>query len=216
MKNISKNLLTVAIVTASAASSQYVYAGASANVGLVSDYFFRGVDQGTSASGSAGLDYENSGFYVGTWAIDVGDGLEVDGYFGYGVDIGPVNLGVGFTGYYYTGDFDEDYEEINLTAGYGPVSIEYTIGEYDGNFGSDPDDDEYDFFGLTYEYKDFYATYGLFGQDAEGDYLEAGYSKDFGGFDAGVAFIFGLDDGPDSLTGEDESLVFSVSKTIDL
>ena len=32
-----------------------------------------------------GADYENGGFYIGTWAADVGDGLEVDYYFGYGV-----------------------------------------------------------------------------------------------------------------------------------
>ena len=66
----------------------------SANVGYASEYHFRGILQKTS-SASGGLDYESGGFYVGTWAADVGDGLEVDGYFGYGTEIGEVSLGIG-------------------------------------------------------------------------------------------------------------------------
>ena len=59
------------------------------------------------------MDYENGGFYIGTWAADVGDGLEVDGYFGYGIETeSGFSVGLGFTGYY-TGEFDDTYEEIN-------------------------------------------------------------------------------------------------------
>ena len=60
----------------------------SANVGMVSDYIFRGVYQ-EDTSASAGLDYEDeSGFYIGTWGADVGDGLETDLYFGYAGEAG--------------------------------------------------------------------------------------------------------------------------------
>ena len=59
----------------------------SANIGFVSDYVFRGIYQAPS-SASAGIDYEHdSGFYIGTWGADVGDGLETDVYFGYGGDV---------------------------------------------------------------------------------------------------------------------------------
>ena len=34
------------------------------------------------------------------------------------MDIGDVSVGVGFTGYYYTDDWDETYEEVNLSVGY--------------------------------------------------------------------------------------------------
>ena len=88
------------------------------NLGYMSEYHFRGILQKVS-SVSGGLDYESGGFYVGTWAADVGDGLEVDGYFGYGADVGDVSLSVGYTGYFYTGDFDDTYQEINLGAGIG-------------------------------------------------------------------------------------------------
>ena len=70
-----------------------------------------------------------SGFYVGTWAADVGDGLEVDGYFGYGGEVGDFSYSVGYTGYFYTGDFDDTYQEINLGAGFGIVTLDVAVGE---------------------------------------------------------------------------------------
>ena len=107
--NINKSAL-VALTLISSGAAQ---ADLSANVGFASDYYFRGIFQATS-SASAGLDYESGGFYAGTWAADVRDGLEVDGYFGYGGEVGDFGYGIGFTGYFYTGDFDDTYQEINL------------------------------------------------------------------------------------------------------
>ena len=92
-----------------------------------------------------GIDFEQGGFYAGAWTADVGDGLEVDGYLGYGVEMGDLSASVGFTGYYYTGDFDNTYEEINLNFGYGPISVEYSVGTYD-----DPAaEQDYSFLGLV-------------------------------------------------------------------
>jgi uncharacterized protein (TIGR02001 family) len=62
-------------------------ADASANLAFASDYYYRGIFQARS-SANGGLDYESGGFYAGTWAADVKDGLEVDGYFGYGGEAG--------------------------------------------------------------------------------------------------------------------------------
>ena len=181
----------------------------SANIGWASDYHFRGIFQSDS-SASAGIDYENGGFYAGTWAADVDDGLEVDGYFGYGGDYGDFSYGVGFTGYYYTGDFDDTYQEINLSAGYGIVTADVAIGEYD-NFGGPTLD--YTFFSLTAEYQDFYGKFGSFSQDADGDYFEVGYGKTVSDIDLGVALIFANDD----LIGQnDESLVFTIGKSFGL
>ena len=124
-----------------------------------------------NSSASAGIDFEQDGFYVGAWTADVGDGLEVDGYAGYGGEVGDVSYGVGFTGYYYTGDFDDTYEEVNLSLGYGPVSVGYSFGEWDG-FGNEVD---YDFLEITIDLTaGFYGTYGSFGDDADGDYFELG------------------------------------------
>jgi uncharacterized protein (TIGR02001 family) len=185
------------------------HADLSANLGYASEYHFRGILQKNS-SASGGLDYESGGFYVGTWAADVGDGLEVDGYFGYGTEIGDVSLSIGYTGYFYTGDFDDTYQEINLGAGYGILSIDVAVGEYD-NFDGPTQD--YTYYALTLENNGFYGTYGGFSQDADGEYLELGYGTSVAEIDLGVALIFANDD----LVGDaEESIVFSIGKSFDL
>ena len=157
MKTFAKILSVGAIVSGSLLTSSVASADVSYNVGFVSEYYYRGIYQ-KNASASAGMDYEQSGFYAGAWTADVGDGLEVDGYLGYGGEVADFTYGVGFTGYYYTGDFDETYEEVNLSAGYGPLSIGYSIGEWDGDGGTD-----YDFLEVSIDLgAGFYGTYGSF------------------------------------------------------
>ena len=208
----------LAAVTAVGASAPAL-ADFSANIGFASEYYFRGILQ-KSSSGSAGLDFEAGGFYVGTWAADVGDGLEVDGYFGYNLELGEFNVGAGFTGYYYTGEFDDTYEEINLFAGWRFLSVAYSIGEYDGTF-DDRGGDEYDFLDITLEYEGFYGTFGRFGKDADGDYIELGYGTTVSGIDLGIAAIFSSDELSDQVDDdgdatESEAIVFSISKSFDL
>jgi uncharacterized protein (TIGR02001 family) len=191
------------------ASSAAANAQASANVGWASEYHFRGILQKVS-SASAGLDYESGGFYVGTWAADVGDGLEVDGYFGYGTDVGDFSLSIGYTGYFYTGDFDDTYQEINLGGGFGALSLDVAIGQYDNFAGPTLD---YTYAALTFEHEGFYATLGTFSQDFDGDYLQLGYGKTIAEIDFGIALILANDD----LVGnDDESLIFTIGKSFDL
>jgi uncharacterized protein (TIGR02001 family) len=179
----------------------------SANIGYASEYYYRGFFQKNS-SASAGVDYESGGFYVGTWAADVGDGLEVDVYGGYGTDVGDVSLSVGFTGYYYTGDFDDTYEEINLGAGLGGFSLDVAIGQYDAGPTQD-----YTYASLTYEKNGFYGKYATFSQDFDGSYFEAGYGTTVAEIDLGVSLIFADKD----IAGDnDEAIVFTIGKSFDL
>ncbi len=207
-------LCSSSLVLAALLSSGTAVADLSANVGLMSDYFYRGIIQNTTATANGGLDFENNGFYLGTWAADVEDGLEVDLYGGYSHEFDQgLSLGVGFTGYYYTGDFDDTYEEINLSAAFGIVSIEYSVGTYD-NFGG-PEQD-YDFAALTLEKNGFYAKVASFGDDFSGEYFELGYGTEIGGFDVGVSLLVN-DEDLDLETGDGtESLIFSISKTFEL
>jgi uncharacterized protein (TIGR02001 family) len=116
------------------------------NVGFASEYWYRGVHQ-SDASVSFGADYENGGFYAGTWWADVGnggdgsgkDGLEHDYYAGYGWSMGGADLYIGATGYYYTDNFDSDYEEMNFGIAMGPLSVDYADGKYDGSANQDYD-----------------------------------------------------------------------------
>ncbi len=64
---LSATLATSALVSTQASAEVASIEGLSANVGLTSQYIFRGIAQTDTASASAGLDYENSGFYAGIW-----------------------------------------------------------------------------------------------------------------------------------------------------
>jgi uncharacterized protein (TIGR02001 family) len=191
------------------AASSAAHAEFSANLGFASEYYYRGIFQ-ESTSANGGIDYEKNGFYAGTWAADVGDGLEVDGYFGYGGTAGDFDYSIGFTGYYYTGDFDDTYQEINLGAGYGMVSVDVAVGEYDNFDGPTLD---YTYYALTLEKNGFFGTFAGFTQDFEGEYIEVGYGTTISEIDLGLSLIFSNED----LIGEDdEAVVFTVGKAFDL
>jgi uncharacterized protein (TIGR02001 family) len=183
----------------------------SANLGYASEYYFRGIFQKTS-SASGGLDFETGGFYAGTWAADVGDGLEVDGYFGYGLDLGELGLSIGYTGYFYTGDFDDTYQEINLGGSLSMFSLDVAIGEYD-NFDGPTQD--YIYYALTAEHNGFYGKFAGFGSDFDGSYFELGYGTTISDIDLGIYLLFNDED----LSGtgsSDENLIFTIGKSFDL
>lgn len=199
------------VALALGASQPAVAGDFSANIGMMSDYIFRGIKQNSSAA-YAGLDYEKSGFYVGTWAAEVGEGLEYDFYVGYSGEVGDFTYGIGYTGYFYTDDFDDTYNELNLTAGYGLFSVEYSIGRYDNFDGPTLD---YGFLAGTVEYEGFYLTYGTFLDDFDGDYVEIGYGTEVSGFDLGIAAVHS--DSDLSGTGSSETaLMFTIGKTFNL
>ena len=189
------------------------------NIGWASEYYYRGLLQKES-SGSAGIDFTSGGFYLGGWSADVGDGQEIDGYFGYGIETDEgFSASVGFTGYYYTGEFDDTYEEINLNVGYGMLGIEYSFGTY-ANF--DGPEQDYNFLAATIAADNgLYGTLGLFGGDFEGNYLGFGYGFTVSEIDLGVAAIFSSDEfgegnGQFDSAGNPEAsqaLVFTIGKS---
>jgi len=184
-----------------------------ANIGWASDYYFRGILQ-KSSSASGGIDFTHEGFYAGVWAADVGEvtgnGLEVDGYFGYSGSVGDVGYGVGFTGYYYTGDFDDTYQEVNLSAGWKFITFDAALGKYN-NFGLA--DQNYQYYALTFQHKGFYGKYATFEDEFDGAYFEAGYGTSIADFD--VTFYALYSD--ENLVGEaTEALVFTIGKTFNL
>lgn len=180
----------------------------SANIGWASEYHYRGIFQ-ASSSANGGVDYEVGGFYAGTWAADVGDGLEVDAYLGYGWEKGDFTYGIGYTAYYYTGDFDDTYQEINVNAGFGLMTFDVAVGEYENFTGPTRD---YVYYAVTVEKNGFYGKYAGFTEDFDGEYVEIGYAATVAGLDLGLTLIFANED----LVGEaDESVVFTIGKSFD-
>lgn len=188
-----------------------------ANAGWVSQYFFRGILQKTS-SASAGLDLSAGALSLGTWAADVGDGSEVDLYGSVGFDVDDFSVSAGGTAYLYTGEFDDTYLEANLGAGYGPLSVEFSIGQYE-NFGGPTLD--YWFAGVTAEHEGFYGTYATFGSDFEGGYGEVGYGFSAAELDFTISGILNDSDLSGLVDGSGDptpgfTLVFGIGKTFAL
>ena len=139
MKKILKSSLSVAMA-ALMSLSMFAHAGeavaddhassVSYNIGYMSDYWYRGAYQSDS-SVSFGADAEMGNFYVGTWMADVDNGIEYDFYAGYNFEMMGVPMYLGATGYYYSDNFDGDYEEFNTGADLGFVSID---AAFDGEF----------------------------------------------------------------------------------
>lgn len=133
MKKLHKIIAASLLASATAAGSGVVLAESSltANVGVASNYIWRGTTQTNDASAvSGGIDYSNaSGFYAGTWVSNVTwtntNGYEQDIYAGYAFDAGPVGLDVGYITYLYpvNGDADptqdeDDFSEVYVNASY--------------------------------------------------------------------------------------------------
>jgi hypothetical protein len=129
---MTKLRIVCATAALAAMASGTALADATANIGIMSDYIYRGFYQSESTP-FAGLDVEtDSGFYIGGWGANVKDGLEYDIYAGYAGGGENLTWYAGLTGYYYTDDFDDTYEEVNLGFSFGFLSIDYALGNYKG------------------------------------------------------------------------------------
>ena len=104
------------------------------NVGITSDYIWRGMTQSDGESSfSGGIDIStDGGFYAGTWVGDVKDtagtgaSYELDVYAGYAGETGSISYDVGYIQYMYPDvDADQDFGEVYVGLGTGPVSVTY-------------------------------------------------------------------------------------------
>jgi len=119
-----------------AAEPEYTISG---NVGLFSDYRFRGYTQTDyNPALQGGIDYAHkSGFYLGNWNSNVnanvynGASLEMDFYGGYKATFGEFGLDVGTIYYYYPGgtqynpNFKPKNWEVYVGGSWGPLSAKY-------------------------------------------------------------------------------------------
>ena len=205
MKKILKNtlasilLITMSISTvhASEALSEEGSSGISYNFGYMSEYWFRGVYQAES-SVSFGADYEAGNFYLGTWWADVDQGMEADVYFGYNFGVLGIPSYIGMTGYYYTNDFDRDYEEVNVGMDFGVFAIDAVVnGNYESGGASWVASSDYGHITLTVPLSENLAfSYQTFtGGTLHTMTHEIQYSKNISGVDVGLTIGANNDSG---------------------
>ena len=177
------------------------------NIGYMSEYWYRGVYQAESAV-SFGADMEMGGFYVGTWWADVDKGVEYDVYAGYNFSVGPADMYFGVTGYYYSDNFDDDYEEMNFGVAMGPLSVDMASGEYKKGVVGNAKDHNYSFtsialdlsgMGLPLTYS--YGTWG--GSALQGNVHTLSYGQTVAGVDVGLEVSKNSDDITGSASNKD-------------
>ena len=140
-------IVAMALFTATAAQSQVT-----GNLGLTSDYRFRGVSQTQNAPAvQGGIDYNHkSGFYVGNWNSSVssdlytnGSGVESDLYAGFKSKFLGFDLDVGSMNYFYpratngtSTNFDTN--ELYVAVGKGPLTakVSNSLSNYFGTANS--------------------------------------------------------------------------------
>ena len=113
------------------------------NIGLFSQYIFRGLTQTNKEPAlQGGLDYaHSSGFYVGTWGSNIswlsdstytgGGSLELDIYGGYKGTIGKTDFGydVGLLYYWYPGDVVANGTKADTLEVYGALTWKWLSGK---------------------------------------------------------------------------------------
>ncbi|HSG76723.1 MAG TPA: TorF family putative porin [Burkholderiales bacterium] len=180
----------------------------SGNMGVFSDYRFRGVSQtfGQPAI-QGGIDYAHaSGFYLGNWnsnvsAISYTDGsIEMDFYGGYKFAAGPVGLDVGLLQYYYPGadsaGVKYDTLEAYVGASWKWFSVKYSV-TLDDWFGvANSDGSGYLDIGFSYEIAPKLTLSAHYGDQtvknsSASDYSDTkiGITYDLNGWALGLAYV---------------------------
>jgi uncharacterized protein (TIGR02001 family) len=184
---VTPTVLAIAIAGTLASTGQAT-AAVEGNIGVTSNYIWRGTTQANDdAAVSGGLDYSHdTGIYVGTWASSIGGGnYELDLYAGFSAESGPLGYDVGVITYLYpVGEVESDFTELYANVSYDMFSagIAYEISAED-----DDDGDLYYSAGLDFDIDEamgvsvYVGSYN-FDNDANEDYIHYGAALAKGDF----------------------------------
>lgn len=210
MKKLILAVAVTAAFTGSFAHAEEVASPFSANVGLFSDYRFRGLSQTFKEPAiQGGFDYASkSGFYVGNWNSNVDssaitDGnIEMDFYGGYKWAVTPdFEANVGALYYYYPGAETSTGKSINTTevylgASYKWFSAKYSYAVSDFFGVDDTDGSGYLDLGASFDIADktslsMHVGHQTIAHNSDSDYTDysIGVARDFGFATIGLSVI---------------------------
>ena len=201
MKSIKIALTSMFLILSSYASAVEI----SSNVGLSSDYIWRGMTQtngDVAVSGCFDLSTD-MGFYIGTWASNANVGaasMELDVYLGFSGEMAEnMTYNVGYISVIYPGNDAADFEEAYVGFDIYGLSILYSDGQNDGpsyseiaysvdagpgafniSYGEYEDNGDNTLIGYDWNVSDF--TIGFYYYDYEDDATVAGGADDDGGY----------------------------------
>ena len=222
-----------ALATIAAAGAAHAGDGPfTANVGLVSDYAYRGSSQTDERPAlQGGFDYaHDSGLYAGVWGSNVSwlsdaspnvsNSLELDLYGGYKGTAGAIGYDVGLLQYYYPGSYPKGFNSPDTLEGYIGLSWEFLSFKYSyaftDLFGYDRSDgSQYYDLGAAVDVGSGFTLAAHVGySDIKGqdDYTDwkLGVTKEFGGFNFGLHYV---DTDVDNADLADERVILSIAKS---
>lgn len=231
----TKPLATALAALATIAAAGAAHAGDgpfTANVGLVSDYAYRGSSQTDERPAlQGGFDYaHDSGLYAGVWGSNVSwlsdsnpnvhNSLELDLYGGYKGTAGAIGYDVGLLQYYYPGSYPKGFNSPDTLEGYIGLSWEFLSFKYSyaftDLFGYDRSDgSQYYDLGAAVDVGGGFtlaAHVGYSDIKGEDDYTDwkLGVTKEFGGFNFGLHYV---DTDVDNADLADERVILSIAKS---
>ena len=231
----TKPLATALAALATIAAAGAAHAGDgpfTANVGLVSDYAYRGWSQTDERPAlQGGFDYaHDSGLYAGVWGSNVSwlsdaspnvsNSLELDLYGGYKGTAGAIGYDVGLLQYYYPGSYPKGFNSPDTLEGYIGLSWEFLSFKYSyaftDLFGYDKSDgSQYYDLGAAVDVGGGFTLAAHVGySDIKGqdDYTDwkLGVTKEFGGFNFGLHYV---DTDVDNADLADERVILSIAKS---
>jgi uncharacterized protein (TIGR02001 family) len=145
---LKNKLLVAALASAFAMPAMAGDFTPSSNVGLVSDYLYRGISQsGANPALQGGFDLaHSSGIYLGMWGSSISwisdggvansAGLELDTYGGYKGAAGDVAYDVGFLRYNYPGSYAAGATKADTNEIYGAVTYSIVTAKYSYSLGN--------------------------------------------------------------------------------
>ena len=231
----TKPLATALAALATIAAAGAAHAGDgpfTANVGLVSDYAYRGSSQTDERPAlQGGFDYaHDSGLYAGVWGSNVSwlsdsnpnvhNSLELDLNGGYKGTAGAIGYDVGLLQYYYPGSYPKGFNSPDTLEGYIGLSWEFLSFKYSyaftDLFGYEKSDgSQYYDLGAAVDVGGGFtlaAHVGYSDIKGEDDYTDwkLGVTKEFGGFNFGLHYV---DTDVDNADLADERVILSIAKS---
>jgi uncharacterized protein (TIGR02001 family) len=177
------NYIAIATTTVCSLATGTAVADIAGNIGVTSNYIFRGVSLSTDNSAvSGGLDYSNeNGFYAGAWASSYTDDYELDLYGGFGGEAGAISYDIGWIQYMYPNSANDpsfDYGELyaSVTYEFFTVGFAYTAqsdtDDTDGDAEAFIEGDLYYYVNGAWDLQDDWSmglTLGIYTFDNDGD-----------------------------------------------
>jgi uncharacterized protein (TIGR02001 family) len=138
--NYKINMKTITLITLFVGALAFItnaYASVSGNLGVATDYIWRGQSQGDTPEAfvNGGIDYAGEGYYAGAWIGSLQADVEVNYYAG--TDINGFDVGIIKYEFATDGDATEGY-------------VGYSIQGFDLSYAQDLDESKNEFFSVSY------------------------------------------------------------------